>query len=91
MAEQCHDLTPGAITVSHVRIGPATQIKVMHTTLAALVIIFALATLCVLLFGVLTMVRGGEFNRRNSNKLMRWRVILQGVTLMLLALLFLTH
>jgi hypothetical protein len=63
----------------------------MHTTLAALVIIFALATLCVLLFGVLTMVRGGEFNRRNSNKLMRWRVILQGVTLMLLALLFLTH
>jgi hypothetical protein len=63
----------------------------MRTLLAALVIIFALATLGVLLFGVITMVRGGEFNRRNSNKLMRWRVILQGFTLMLLALLFLTH
>jgi hypothetical protein len=63
----------------------------MQTTLAALVVVFALATLGVLLFGVVTMVRGGEYNRRNANKLMRWRVILQGVTLMLLALLFLAH
>jgi hypothetical protein len=63
----------------------------MYNTLAVLVVLLALATLGVLLFGVVTMVRGGEFNRRNANKLMRWRVILQGVTLMLLALLFLTH
>jgi threonine/homoserine/homoserine lactone efflux protein len=75
----------------HGRIAFATQIKDMHSTLAALVIISALATLGVLLVGVVSMVRGGDFNRRNSNKLMRWRVILQGVTLMLLALLFLTH
>jgi hypothetical protein len=63
----------------------------MYNTLVVLVVLFALATLGVLLFGVVTMVRGGEFNRRNANKLMRWRVILQGVTLMLLALMFLTH
>ncbi len=63
----------------------------MHNALAALVILFALATLGVLLFGVITMVRGGEFNRRNSNKLMRARVILQGITLMLLALMFLVR
>lgn len=63
----------------------------MHSFLAALVIVFALATLGILLFGVITMVRGGEFNRRNSNKLMRARVILQGITLMLLALLFLVR
>ena len=45
---------------------------------------------CLILFGVITMIRGGDFNRRNSNKLMRARVIMQGVTLALLALLFLT-
>jgi hypothetical protein len=60
----------------------------MHSLLPALVILFALATLGVLLFGIVTMVRGGEFNKRNSNRLMRARVILQGITLMLLALLF---
>jgi hypothetical protein len=37
------------------------------------------------------MMRGGEFNRRNSNKLMRARVILQGLTLLLLALMFLAR
>jgi hypothetical protein len=37
------------------------------------------------------MVRGGAFNARNSNKLMRMRVILQGITLALLALLFFVH
>jgi hypothetical protein len=60
----------------------------MHSLLPALVILFALATLGVLLFGIVTMVRGGEFNKRNSNRLMRARVILQGITLVLLALLF---
>ena len=44
--------------------------------------------LAVLVLGVTGMVRGSDFHRRNSNKLMRLRVILQGVTLLLLALLF---
>jgi hypothetical protein len=48
---------------------------------------FAAATLGVLIAGVVSMVRGGEFNRRNANKLMRARVILQGLTLLLLVLL----
>jgi hypothetical protein len=60
----------------------------MFGILLALMIFFALATLGVLLFGVITMVRGGEFNKRNANKLMQARVILQGITLVLLALLF---
>jgi len=60
----------------------------MHSLLPVLIVLFALATLGVLLFGILSMVRGGEFNKRNSNRLMRARVILQGITLMLLALLF---
>lgn len=63
----------------------------MHSILPALVVGFALATLGVLIVGVVSMVRGGEFNKRNSNKLMRARVILQGVTLALLALMFLAR
>jgi hypothetical protein len=31
------------------------------------------------------MARGGEYNKRNANKFMRWRVILQGVALVILA------
>lgn len=47
------------------------------------------AVLLVLGVGVVAMLRGGEFNRKYGNKLMRLRVILQGVALALLALLFL--
>ncbi len=47
-----------------------------------------LATLGVLIFGVITMMRGGEANRRNSNKLMTMRVWLQGATILLLGLMF---
>lgn len=46
------------------------------------------AVFAVLVLGVVTMLKGGEFNRRYGNKLMRARVVLQGVALVLLALLF---
>ena len=45
-----------------------------------------LVTLGVLFSGLITMARGGEFNRKHSNKLMRWRVIAQGVALLLFAI-----
>lgn len=60
----------------------------MISTLFTLAVVSALITLGILLFGVITMIRGGDFNRRNSNRLMRARVIMQGVTLALLALTF---
>lgn len=63
----------------------------MTGTLTLLMIAFALATAGVLLTGIFSMLRGGEFNQRNGNKLMRARVILQGITLALLALLFFVH
>jgi hypothetical protein len=63
----------------------------MHSFLPALVILFALATLGVLALGIFSMVRGGEFNKRNSNRLMRARVILQGVTILLLIVMFLAR
>ena len=40
--------------------------------------IFALATLATLLVGVTSMGKGGAFNDKYGNKLMRYRVILQG-------------
>ncbi len=54
-----------------------------------LVPVLLAAVVGVLIIGVLGMVRGGEFNRKYGNKLMRARVILQFVTVMvLLAIMF---
>jgi hypothetical protein len=58
----------------------------MITFLTILVAIFMLATLGTLFAGVLGVVREDGSPRR-SNKLMQWRVLLQGVTLALFALL----
>lgn len=63
----------------------------MFGTLFTLMIVFAFATLGVLATGIISMFRGGEFNRRYGNRLMRARVILQGITLVLLALLFFVY
>jgi hypothetical protein len=61
----------------------------MDGIIATLMIIAMVATLGVLLFGVFNMARGGEFNRRNANRFMRWRVILQGTAILLFLLLVL--
>ncbi|MDZ4735535.1 MAG: twin transmembrane helix small protein [Rhodospirillaceae bacterium] len=53
----------------------------MTNFLLVLVGIGLVATLATLFVGVFSMGRGGEFNKRNSNKLMRLRVILQGCTI----------
>ncbi len=49
----------------------------MSAVLQALIVLAMLAVLGVLFIGVFAMVRGGEFNRKYGNKLMRLRVILQ--------------
>jgi len=43
----------------------------------------------ILFTGLFAMARGGEFNRKYGNRLMRWRVIAQAVALVILALAFL--
>ena len=45
-----------------------------------------LMTLGVLAFGVINMARQGPGAGERSNKLMRWRVVLQGVALLLFAI-----
>ena len=47
-----------------------------------LMIVAMLATLGVVVVGVISMARGGAFNRRNSNRLMRLRVVLQATALL---------
>jgi hypothetical protein len=51
-----------------------------------LMIVAMVATVGVLFFGLFSMARGDDFNRRNSNKLMRLRVVLQGCALLLFLL-----
>jgi hypothetical protein len=48
--------------------------------LAMLVVLAILAT------GIGGFARGGEFNRKNGNRLMRWRIIAQAVALALIML-----
>lgn len=58
----------------------------VKTFLAILVAILMFATLGVLFAGLFGLVHGGGDPKR-SNKLMQWRVILQGAALLLFALL----
>lgn len=58
----------------------------MNVIFAILIVVAMLMTLGVLFAGMLTMARGGEFNRKHGNRLMRWRVIMQGIALLLFAL-----
>jgi Hypoxia induced protein conserved region len=58
----------------------------VKTFLTILIALLMLGTLGVLFAGLLGLVRGGG-NPARSNRLMRWRVILQGAALLLFALL----
>ena len=57
-----------------------------YLTIAAMVI-----TAIILVVGIVGFYRGGEFNRRYGNVLMRARVVSQGVTLVLLVLFLLSR
>ena len=48
-----------------------------------LLMLSMMAVLGVLLWGILTMARGGEYNAKWSNKIMRYRVVLQGIALVI--------
>ena len=49
----------------------------------------ALLVLVILMLGIGSFAKGGEFNRRHANRLMRWRVIAQAAAVALI-LLFVT-
>jgi hypothetical protein len=51
-----------------------------------LIILAALVVLGILATGIGGFARGGEFNRRNGNRLMRWRIIAQAIAVALIML-----
>jgi hypothetical protein len=57
----------------------------MHAFLTVLIGILMLATLGVLIAGMIGLVREGD--PRRSNKLMQWRVLLQGAAILLFVIL----
>jgi hypothetical protein len=55
----------------------------MSDVLTILLFVAMGVTLIVLIAGLVSMARGGEFNRRNSNRLMRLRVLFQGIAVLI--------
>ena len=63
----------------------------MGMGITLLVVGLMMATMGVLVAGVILMARGGEANRKYGNKMMVWRVALQGLTLAVVVLLLLVR
>ena len=50
-----------------------------------LILVIALAIVAGILgWGVMTMARGGEYNVKNSNRIMRYRIIFQAIALVVI-------
>jgi hypothetical protein len=58
----------------------------MNNVVFGLMVAAMVATLGVLFFGLFSMARGGEFHKRNANRIMRWRVVVQGAAILLFLL-----
>jgi|TARA_X000000368_G_scaffold411421_1_gene396249 hypothetical protein len=61
-------------------------IDFLNLILPYAIFIVLFSVLLVLFIGIISMLRGGDFNKRWSNKLMRARVILQGLAIVLILL-----
>ncbi|MDH3236879.1 MAG: twin transmembrane helix small protein [Alphaproteobacteria bacterium] len=59
----------------------------MSDTLTILLFVAMGITLVVLFTGLISMARGGEFDRKNSNRLMRLRVLFQVIAILIFILL----
>ena len=57
--------------------------------LKTLLVVALVGTLAMLIAGLVAMMRGGEFNRKYGNKLMRARVAMQALAIALMLILFL--
>lgn len=58
----------------------------LHDPLFILAAVACLVVLAILMVGVGGFARGGEFNRKHSNRLMRYRVAAQAVAVVLIVL-----
>ena len=62
------------------------MIDFLNLILPYAIFLVLFCVLLVLFIGIISMLRGGDFNKRWSNKLMRARVILQGLAIVLILL-----
>ena len=62
------------------------MIDFLNLMLPYAIFIVLFSVLLVLFIGIISMLRGGDFNKRWGNKLMRARVILQGLAILLILL-----
>ena len=62
------------------------ELEALTAVLPMLIILSLIAVLIVLGVGIIGMLRGGDFNRRYGNKLMRVRVATQGLAILLILL-----
>ena len=58
----------------------------MNMTLIIALLVAMAAVVATLFIGLIGMARGGSFNARYGNVLMRWRVVLQGVAVVILVI-----
>ena len=60
------------------------MIDVLNIIMPYLILVVLFSVLIVLFIGIISMLKGGEFNKRWSNKLMRARVFLQALAIILI-------
>jgi hypothetical protein len=60
----------------------------MNAFLSTLLALTLVAVSVVLFMGIGAMSKGGEFNRKHSNRLMRWRVGLQAFAVLVIIAIF---
>ncbi len=60
----------------------------MAGIVSVLVVVAVIAVALILVAGVVTMMRGGEFNRKYGNRLMRARLVAQAVAVVLVLVAF---
>ena len=61
--------------------------QIIELILPHIIFFFLFAVFVVLATGIISMLKGGEFNKNWGNKLMRARVILQAIAVLLIGLL----
>jgi Hypoxia induced protein conserved region len=60
--------------------------RMLHDPLFIVVAVATLGVLAILLIGIGGFARGGEFNRRHANRIMRYRIIAQAVAVVVILL-----
>ena len=63
--------------------------EMLRDFLPAAIVVAMVVTALTMFVGVFSMSRGGEFNKKWSNKLMRYRVLFQGIAVAMVLLLVL--